>query len=352
MRLFTQPTLFIVLVCLIILAACSDCDNNETEIQIKKPRTVSADEVRVKAQAIGIIINSKGDIVPPYPPKAGTEGEYILHYAIFEGADIQLIKYLLETLNQKYLDNKFKGLLSTRDLEQHTPFMRAVNGGDTSIIQLLIDYGLRPTKNEIDYAINHSLSQDNAELLAYILRLATKNNAHSQVKYLTDILGSVAEQGKANIVEYILKMPNVDIYTKDDKGNTPLHNAIKAKSEKVVRSLLKKGTNNINIKNKEGKTPLVLAIENGSQPIVRTLINFGAQLTKPEHPEDFPLEYRLAREDLIVQKTQNGKEDNNKKGIVNILQGRFGIADKKLKEILEKKLEKKEVTHSSLDDID
>ncbi|MHB9148252.1 MAG: ankyrin repeat domain-containing protein [Candidatus Amoebophilus sp.] len=296
------------LVCLIILAACSDCDNNETEIQIKKPRTVSADEVRVKAQSIGIIINSEGDIVRPYPFEAGTEGEYILHYAIFKGADIQLIKYLLETLKQKYLDNKFKELLSARDLEQHTPFMRAVNGGDTSIIRLLIDYGLRPTKNEIDYAINHSLSQDNAELLAYILSLA-KISVHNQVKFLTDILRSVAEQEKANIVEYILKMPNVDIYAKDKKGNTPLHNAIKSNNEKVVRLLLKKGTNNINIKNKEGKTPLILAIEKNSLPVVSTLLREGANPTLPGIDGKLPLE--IAQEQLQSQKDNNkGVADN------------------------------------------
>jgi len=345
-RLFTQPTLFIVLVCLITLAACSDCNTNGTEIPIKKPRPGLTDELRDKAAAIGIIINSKGKIVRPYPDGAGRSGQYILHYAIFKGADIQLVKYLLETLKEKYTDKEFKKLLNEPDFEQYTPFMRAVNGGDIAIIQLLIDYGATPTKDERNYAIHHSLSQDNADLLAYILRLVTKS-VHIQMEFLTDILGSVAEQGKANIIEYILKMPNVDIYTKDDKGNTPLHKAIKAKNENVVRLLLQKGTNNINIKNKEGKTPLVLAIENGSQSIVRTLINFGVQLTNPEQPGGFPFEYRLARENLIAQ-ISSGKEDNNKRSIVNTLQQKFGIKDEELKEILERK----KVKHSSLDDID
>jgi ankyrin repeat protein len=281
------------------LASCTGCNN----IAPKKPRTVSADEVRAKARDKGIIIDNRGKIVPPYPDGAGILGEYIIHYAIIKGADTQLIKYLLEELNEKYSTKHFKSLLNNRDKKSgKNPFRCAVDEGYASIIQLLLDYGVTPTEEEIKYAVKQSINADNTVLLAHIIEAGKKVNFKLDIP---NTLYRAANESKVNLMEYILKMPNVDINTQDNEGNSILHIAVLGDNEKVVRVLIEQSKKrlNLNIRNNQGETPLILAIKLKSLPIVSTLLREEADLNLPDRNGRLPLE--IAKQQLQNQRAKN-----------------------------------------------
>lgn len=59
----------------------------------------------------------------------------------------------------------------------------------------------------------------------------------------------------SQILEFLLKHPNIDVNIKDDVGNTPLHYAVKHNKLHYVKKLVKHKNININSKNKVGMSP-------------------------------------------------------------------------------------------------
>ena len=69
--------------------------------------------------------------------------------------------------------------------------------------------------------------------------------------------------GHTTVVQYLLQLPEIDVNTKDDDGNTPLHFAIHVKQAAMIELLVKHPRcNSINTKGADGVTPLMGAVYN------------------------------------------------------------------------------------------
>ncbi|CAD5121578.1 unnamed protein product [Dimorphilus gyrociliatus] len=86
-----------------------------------------------------------------------------------------------------------------------------------------------------------------------------------------------AMKGQTDILRLLLKF-NCNINIASKSGNTPLHAAVTAGSEKIVRILCKQPNIEINARNKEcgNCTPLHSAVLQGHEEIVKMLIKYGA----------------------------------------------------------------------------
>jgi ankyrin repeat protein len=75
---------------------------------------------------------------------------------------------------------------------------------------------------------------------------------------------------------------------KDNKGNTPLYQAIWGGDEEIVEALINGGAD-VNFQDNKGNTPLHQAIWGGNEEIVEALINGGADVNIVNNNGDSPL---------------------------------------------------------------
>jgi len=100
-----------------------------------------------------------------------------------------------------------------------------------------------------------------------------------------DVLNSVGDsklhlairQGSTNEITRLFRMNTVHINTKNNRGFTPLHEAVQTKKNSIVSTLIQQGAN-LNETDHMGKKPLDIAIEKGFSDIITTLINNGASV--------------------------------------------------------------------------
>ena len=110
--------------------------------------------------------------------------------------------------------------------------------------------------------------------------LLLKNGAdiHSRNNMGGTPLHTASSWGRSNIVSFFIAQ-GADIHAKDEfGGDMPIHYAAKGGDIATIRVLIKAGSN-INEKNNSGSTPIFNAIANNSVEAVEFLINQGADLS-------------------------------------------------------------------------
>jgi len=170
------------------------------------------------------------------------------------------VKYLVYILNivikldslyfVKYLTNSeefklTKSDINTRDTNKEYPIVTALTNGNIEIFKYLLDFGAD---------------------------VNTKNNDDCS-------LLSLAINGEAYFIDYLLKQPNININEKDKWGNSSLLNSILKNNTQLVMRLLNYCEKNniivnINEKNDHNNYPILEAIEQNSIEIVKLLINY------------------------------------------------------------------------------
>lgn len=100
---------------------------------------------------------------------------------------------------------------------------------------------------------------------------------------LTFVHGAAA-RGMEPLLSYLAEHQQMAPYRKyvnwsaqDNRGNTPLHHAVKGNHASSVKLLLKQGVS-LNTENENGETPLMLAMHHASPEIAKMLINQGAKV--------------------------------------------------------------------------
>ncbi|QJT94912.1 ankyrin repeat domain-containing protein [Wolbachia endosymbiont of Diaphorina citri] len=169
-----------------------------------------------------------------------------LHFAVQEG-NLDIIRFLLDEGAD----------IESQDKDNKKPLHLAVDANRLSVVKLLLDRGANVNvtdmygKTPLDLATEEDVIEvlEKAQLDQGLLINARDGNL--------DKVKDLIAQG-------------ADLETKDNNGNTALHNACSNGHLKVVEYLIEKGAS-LKAKNKEGKTPLDLAVQKDYADIVQTI---------------------------------------------------------------------------------
>ena len=109
--------------------------------------------------------------------------------------------------------------------------------------------------------LNHILNNN-----SYIINLIDKKGE--------TLLSYAINNNNYKLCDLLLNNPKLNLYYKDNNGNSYLHLAVKNQNEKTIKKLIEKDIN-LNYKNNFGNTPLQIAYEYGNKTIIQILNNYG-----------------------------------------------------------------------------
>ena len=149
------------------------------------------------------------------------------------------------TLSSKFSPEKLKLYINQKDIEGNTPLLYASYRGNLRMVQSLIDNGA-----DINVASLKGLN---------VLHMAAQGDSPNMLIYFKDKYG-------------------LDIYSKDNNGNTPLHWACYTCAENSINYLLS-FMDDVNVQDNKGQTPLHIAIFTERIKIIKKLLHKGSDLT-------------------------------------------------------------------------
>lgn len=232
------------------------------------------------------------------PASPDIYGRLPTHYAAEKGNLLALIELTKQTKKVEELD--------LEDENGHTPLNLAILNGHHSVAQHLIDSGasivrinpdgqasihLAAQKGDLELA--KMLIERNSILINWKDRLGNTPLSYCEEgseiqQYLIDKGGKILVDGYAPIQLAI--MQDDDEFLKLSSGsqllesknlaggNTNLHLAVKAQSDKAAKVLMSAESSLVNYQNEEGDTPLIIAARKGETSTVVDLIEHGADV--------------------------------------------------------------------------
>ncbi len=240
------------------------------------------------------IVDSHGYSLLNFAATTGQQRTELYDYIISQGADVKLEKnrnganalllvapFMKDAALLDYFVSKGLPLNST-DAAGNGLFNHAAKGGNTQILQLLVDKG-------VDFNIR-SKDGENAVLMASRGRRGHENTLDTYL-FLEKLgiptntmdtegqtpLHHIAYSGKdKKVYDYFLEK-GVDIDQEDASGNTPFLNAAYRNDLEIVRHLAPR-VKNIDHANKEGKAALTRALEQNTPEVIAFLITEGADI--------------------------------------------------------------------------
>lgn len=118
------------------------------------------------------------------------------------------------------------------------------------------------------------------------------------------LLSYALNNNNYKLCDLLLNNHKLNLYYKDNNGNSYLHLAVKNQNEKIIKNLIEKDIN-LNNKNNFGKTPLQIAYEYGNKSIIKILNNYAMNNLMRNN------EHKLS----IKFKTRKTTNDNKKSNI-------------------------------------
>merc|ERR1711892_1331588 len=138
------------------------------------------------------------------------------------------------------------------------------------------------TKQDLNgnYPLHNTVLQYNLKLVIRFSKVLTAMNMSLDLlnfQYMTPLLLAVSQR-QSSAVSCLVSM-GADPAVAAPDGNNSYHLAVKRRDRKSLRELLKTSLDRekINLLNDKGLTPLHLAVLAGDEAIVRMLLTFGAR---------------------------------------------------------------------------
>ncbi|RTE84606.1 hypothetical protein BHE90_000885 [Fusarium euwallaceae] len=141
---------------------------------------------------------------------------------------------------------------------------------------------------------------------------------HVGLTSLWDVIFGLPSQGQLQgdlfFIKQVLATGDVDVNSRDDRGQTPLHRAAKEGNEAVARLLLEYRADK-EVKSNGNQTPLHCAAEEGSEAIARLLLEHGADKEAKGHRNQTPLHYAVGSESVVKLLLEYGADKEVKDNI-------------------------------------
>ncbi len=173
--------------------------------------------------------------------------------------DLFLVQHVLDLLKQKHLKDlpivargvkklfgspSIKSYLNQADQHNDTALKYAIDGGNPSVVSLLLTNGADP---------NQKLYDDTYPLFIVI------------------------EKNDMSIFNLLITASAIDVTLQNKKGNTALHAAVAKGNEDMVKAVLAHMPKTaVNMQNNDGNTSLMIACQKKSKPIQEILMQAGA----------------------------------------------------------------------------
>ena len=107
-----------------------------------------------------------------------------------------------------------------------------------------------------------------------------------------------------------LAQTKIETNIQDNKGNTPLHIAVRGSKAALVQSLLNKKGTMVDFSNKEGFTPLILAAKEGFIGIVKLLLVAKAKVDNMTHEGETALDWAKKNGHIEIERILQTYETN------------------------------------------
>lgn len=202
------------------------------------------------------------------PKKKYTNGTNLLLIAIPADKDLTLSNYFIT-----------KGMsLKDVDKDGSTAFDYATKTGNLTLLNSILDKGVKPTDNALLIAAQGSRRDANTlETYKYLIEnlklnpTATNNEGQNVLHFL------VTKTKQTEIISYFLAK-GIEANKPDNDGNTPLMIAASGKEPNGTLEQLLPIIKNINTLNKKGESALTKAIQNGTPENASLLLDKGAAI--------------------------------------------------------------------------
>ena len=132
-----------------------------------------------------------------------------------------------------------------------------------------------------------------------VFRVIIENNRHVSFKNMGACLALSSYSDNKNLINSLVQDYDVDINSRDQKGNTSLMIATKRNQLGLIKLLIDLEVD-INIKDNYGRNSLILAVQGENIHIAKYLINSGSHIDIPDNEGLTPLHYASLNNNFAI----------------------------------------------------
>ncbi|XP_067661803.1 ankyrin repeat domain-containing protein 50-like [Haliotis asinina] len=188
-------------------------------------------------------------------------GDNILHYAC-RGGNVEVVKYVL-SLNMVNINS--------RGFQTMTPILGAALRGHTGVVDLIVStiHNLILVDNGGDTILHYACRGGHVEMVSYVLSQNMSDINSRGYGNMTPLM-SAGQRGHKEVVE-LLVQNNADLSLTYDGKNNILHLVCQEGRLEVVRYVLSQNVLDINCRGVQDMTPVMLAEKYGHKDVVTLL---------------------------------------------------------------------------------
>ncbi|XP_067678535.1 ankyrin repeat domain-containing protein 50-like [Haliotis asinina] len=214
-------------------------------------------------EVVKLLVSSGADV-----SLADNKGDNILHYAC-QGGHTETVKYIL---SQNMSD------INSRGFQKMSPLMRAALMGHREVMKLLASKGADVLQLDLggDNILHYACRGGHIETVEYILSQNMLDINSRGCRKMTPVM-SAGQEGHKEVVELLVEN-NADLSLVNNGNNNILHLVCQQGRLEMVRYVLSLNVLDINCRGEHNRTAVMLAEKYGHKDVVVILLAKGAEV--------------------------------------------------------------------------